>query len=175
MPPARFLRSSADLLARVRLSASAPSILHLGCGCGSSTQLLLDKWPGASLRGVDQSSQLLTSAQEQIGAVTKAANFVLSSVEELVDDGLRGSADAFDLIFWEVVAAREAPATLQKLLASVRPGGVLAMLNEDSSPHERVNNPTELLKLRGPLCSELDLWSSTYQARRIQPAICNTQ
>jgi trans-aconitate 2-methyltransferase len=55
------LRPAIDLLARVPLDAPA-DIVDLGCGTGTSTRLLRDRWPSASLSGIDDSKQMLAKA-----------------------------------------------------------------------------------------------------------------
>ena len=56
-------RPAVELLARVPL-ASPSSIVDLGCGPGNSTELLKQRWPGASVRGVDSSADMLTMARK---------------------------------------------------------------------------------------------------------------
>ena len=56
-------RPAAELLARVQLD-SPSRIVDLGCGPGNSTELLAQRWPGASIRGVDNSMDMLTAAQK---------------------------------------------------------------------------------------------------------------
>lgn len=51
-----------DLLARV--GASAPStVVDLGCGAGNLTALLADRWPGAEVRGLDSSPEMVERAR----------------------------------------------------------------------------------------------------------------
>ncbi len=67
--PARYLtyadergRPFVDLLARV--GAVAPSrVVDLGCGPGNLTALLAERWPGASVLGVDSSAQMVAAAR----------------------------------------------------------------------------------------------------------------
>ena len=54
------LRPALDLLARV--PAAAPAVVHdLGCGAGNVTRLLVERWPGAAVTGVDGSAAMLAS------------------------------------------------------------------------------------------------------------------
>jgi trans-aconitate 2-methyltransferase len=52
-----------DLLARVR--AQSPSyVVDLGCGPGSRTATLADRWPTARVVGVDNSADMISAAQQ---------------------------------------------------------------------------------------------------------------
>jgi trans-aconitate 2-methyltransferase len=53
-----------DLLARV--DAEPRRIVDLGCGPGTSTQLLATRFPGAAIVGVDGSERMLTEAQARL-------------------------------------------------------------------------------------------------------------
>ncbi|MEV8375270.1 trans-aconitate 2-methyltransferase [Kribbella sp. NPDC056861] len=55
-------RPFADLVARIR--ADEPStVFDLGCGPGNLTATLLDRWPTATVRGVDSSQEMIDEAQ----------------------------------------------------------------------------------------------------------------
>lgn len=51
-----------DLVARIGAGAPA-SVVDLGCGSGELTATLLDRWPGAVVRGVDSSPDMLAAAR----------------------------------------------------------------------------------------------------------------
>jgi trans-aconitate 2-methyltransferase len=55
-------RPFADLVGRVRAVEPA-SIYDLGCGPGNLTVTLPDRWPGATVRGVDSSEEMIEAAQ----------------------------------------------------------------------------------------------------------------
>jgi trans-aconitate 2-methyltransferase len=66
--PAAYLRFAGerarpflDLLARVDVSAPG-TVVDLGCGDGSTTALLADRWPAARVTGIDSSPEMLTVA-----------------------------------------------------------------------------------------------------------------
>ena len=90
------LRPAADLLSRVSTSASAPSILHLGCADGAVSQLLRERWPQAPVRCVDGSASALAKAEERLA---RPAEFVCEGVASVVE---RGGSESFDLIFADV-------------------------------------------------------------------------
>jgi trans-aconitate 2-methyltransferase len=51
-----------DLLARVGVAAPA-GVVDLGCGPGTLTVHLADRWPDAQVRGLDSSSEMIKSAR----------------------------------------------------------------------------------------------------------------
>lgn len=67
--PAQYLkfagertRPALDLLARI--PAAAPeTVVDLGCGAGNLAPLLMARWPGAKLTGVDSSPEMLSRAR----------------------------------------------------------------------------------------------------------------
>ncbi|MGZ6754892.1 MAG: methyltransferase domain-containing protein, partial [Nocardioides sp.] len=55
-------RPFVDLLARV--GADAPErVVDLGCGPGNLTALLAERWPGADVRGLDASPEMVAAAR----------------------------------------------------------------------------------------------------------------
>ncbi len=55
-----------DLISRV--SAQSPSrIVDLGCGTGSTTAILAQRWPGAEVLGIDSSTEMLMEARAKPG------------------------------------------------------------------------------------------------------------
>jgi trans-aconitate 2-methyltransferase len=128
-----------DLLARVR--AEGPRhVVDLGCGDGGSTATLLDRWPGASVLGVDSSPAMLAHAADR--AVPGRLRFRPGTIEgwrpERPVDVLVSNA----ALQW--VPAH--PALLGRLVAALAPAGWLAVqvpANFDSPTH------TELAALCG--------------------------
>lgn len=50
-----------DLVGRIG-AATADRVVDLGCGTGALTATLLDRWPGATVTGVDSSAEMLAEA-----------------------------------------------------------------------------------------------------------------
>lgn len=172
-----------DLLARV--GAEAPGVVvDLGCGNGSLTLDLAQRWPGARVVGVDHSPQMLQEARG------------------LDVDGRVEWVEA-DVAEWDPATLAAAPdvvvtnATLQwvpgheQLLArwasALGPGGWLAMQvpgNHDAPSHAlmrdvaarhpaagrletplrrlAVREPAEYVELFGAAGLEVDAWETTY-------------
>lgn len=66
-------RPFVDLLARVH--AETPKVVvDLGCGPGNLTALLADRWPGASVTGIDSSPQMIAAAREVLGVTWEVAD-----------------------------------------------------------------------------------------------------
>jgi len=62
--PNDISQSARDLVAR--LPANARRIVDLGCGPGTSTQLLAARYPEADIVGIDNSEQMLTAARARL-------------------------------------------------------------------------------------------------------------
>jgi trans-aconitate 2-methyltransferase len=82
--PASYLRFAdqrgrpfADLLAQVPAAAPA-RVVDLGCGPGNVTALLTERWPGASVLGVDSSAEMISAAAAR--AVPGRLGFVQSDL-----------------------------------------------------------------------------------------------
>jgi trans-aconitate 2-methyltransferase len=116
-------RPAAELLARVPLE-TANRIVDLGCGPGNSTELLLDRYPGAHIVGIDNSEAMLAAARKRLPAVTF----------ERCDIGEWKPAAACDLAFANA-ALQWLPnheQLLPRLLSAVAPGGALAVQVPDN-------------------------------------------
>src|SRR3954470_10887742 len=61
-------RPARDLLARVPLAQCAVAF-DLGCGPGNSTELIVERFPGARVVGVDNSPTMIESAKKRLPQV----------------------------------------------------------------------------------------------------------
>jgi trans-aconitate 2-methyltransferase len=107
-----------DLLARIDLDSPA-RITDLGCGPGNSTALLVERWPGAAVEGVDSDEAMLLEARRRSPRgtwyVADAATWEAEHPQDLVFSNA--------VLHWVPRHAELVP----RLLAQVRPGGVLAV------------------------------------------------
>ncbi|RZL68151.1 MAG: trans-aconitate 2-methyltransferase [Variovorax sp.] len=176
-------RPAQELLARVPLTA-ATRVVDLGCGPGNSTELLVQRFPGADVLGIDNSEAMLVSARERL----PAARFELSDIATWAP---ASKEQAPDLIYANA-ALQWVPdhATLiPRLFAALAPGGVLAIQMPDNRQEpthrlmrevaaeapwaEPIGNAdalrTELLGIGGyydllaPVAAKVDVWHTIYQ------------
>jgi len=62
-------RPFVELVARI--GAEAPrTVVDLGCGPGNLTRLLVDRWPGARVHGLDSSPEMIERARADAGGAT---------------------------------------------------------------------------------------------------------
>lgn len=137
-------RPARELLARVALSAPQ-RIYDLGCGPGNSTELLLERFPGAHVVGTDNSEAMLASARERL----PTCSF------EFSDIAAWRPADAPDLIYANAALqwVGDHEALVPRLFDALAPGGVLAIQMPDNR-----DEPTHRLMRE---VAALDPWSGT--------------
>ncbi|HEY2257979.1 MAG TPA: trans-aconitate 2-methyltransferase, partial [Variovorax sp.] len=173
-------RPARELLARVALSEAA-QVVDLGCGPGNSTELLVQRFDGATVVGIDNSEAMLVSARERL----PKAQFELSDIAtwepELRPDLIYANA----ALQW----VPDHEALIPRLFAALAPAWVLAIQMPDNrqEPTHRlmreiageapwaqaIGNPE---KLRTPLLSieayydllaadaeSVDVWRTAYQ------------
>ncbi|HEY4157520.1 MAG TPA: trans-aconitate 2-methyltransferase [Polyangiaceae bacterium] len=177
-------RPARELLARAPLS-SAARVLDLGCGPGNSTELLVQRFPGADITGVDNSTEMLDRARKDVAGVAWVeADAAQYRAKEPVDLLFSNA-----LVQWLPEHERLFPA----LLEQVRVGGVLAVqmprnfeepshrLMRETEPEqgspfsswrERLQNVRELHRvgapefyydLLAPHATRVDIWQTNYQ------------
>ena len=170
-----------DLLAKVSLQ-SPSKVIDLGCGPGNSTAVLAERYPNATIVGMDSSPDMLNKAR----SVLPNLEFVqadLNTYEPPKDADLLFSNAVFH---WVAKDARIS--TMQRLLRTVKPGGILAiqMPDTDKMPTHDVmrdvargepwaklmeeKNPglaglppvEEFYRHLNQLCDKLNIWKTTY-------------
>lgn len=122
-------RPARELLARIPLEAPG-FIIDLGCGPGNSAELLAGRFPTARLLGVDSSPDMIAAARARL----PAADFTLADIADFRPDA------APDLLFANASLQwlPDHRALLPRLVATLAPGGVLAMQmpdNQDEPSH----------------------------------------
>lgn len=177
-------RPAQELLARVPL-AKATRVVDLGCGPGNSTELLVQRFPGADVLGTDNSEHMLDSARLRL----PNARFELSDIANWAPQG--SSEQAPDLIYANASLqwVPDHETLIPRLFAALAPGGVLAVQMPDNrqEPTHRLmravaaESPwkepigdadklrTELLPLTGYYdllardAAHVDVWHTIYQ------------
>ncbi len=132
---ARYLRFEAertlpcrDLVRRLELDAPA-RIVDLGCGTGSSTAVLADRWPSARLVGVDLAEEMLRTAR----ASSVAAEWIRADLSDWRPDAAFGLVFSNATLHWLPDHRRLVP----RLFDWVAPEGALAFqvpARSDPSP-----------------------------------------
>lgn len=164
-----------DLLARV--GAAAPhTVVDLGCGSGELTALLARRWPGADVRGVDASPEMLGRAPAGVRVELGTAEDVdATGVDVLISNALLQWVPTHRALLprwadqlapggwlaYQVPANFDAPShrLMRELAASPvwrnRLGGVLRSA-------EPVAEPAEYLDLMAGRGLTVDAWQTTY-------------
>ncbi len=172
-------RPSRDLLAAIP-PTQARSVIDLGCGPGNSTELLVEHFSGATVRGLDSSSDMVDAARKRLPAVAF----------DTADIGQWDEPGPFDVIFANAVLQwlPDHATLLPSLVSKLAPGGSLAIQMPDNlhQPSHRLmreiaaNGPwasqlataadsrTEMAdastyySILKPHCSRVDVWRTTY-------------
>jgi trans-aconitate 2-methyltransferase len=172
-------RPAADLLARVPLEAPRRCI-DIGCGPGNSTELLVRRFPGAAVEGLDNSPDMLAKARQRLPGTSF----------EQADLAAWQPSSRYDVIFanavlqWLPDHARLFP----RLAQALEPGGCLAVQMPDNLAEPSHTAMAEVARggpwadrlrdaadaraeigslddyyrwLRGANC-QVDLWRTTY-------------
>ena len=168
-----------DLLSAVPVGSVARAI-DLGCGPGNSTEVLIERFPGAAVSGLDSSADMIEAARRRLPEV----GFEVGSVEHWDAPGPFDVILANAVFHWVPDHARLFPRLVGKLAA----GGALAVQMPDNldEPSHRLmreiaaegpwadrlaaaaGERTEVqsadwyFRLLQPLCARVDVWRTTY-------------
>jgi trans-aconitate 2-methyltransferase len=139
-------RPAAELLARVPSSLHSPArslrIVDLGCGPGNSTELLVERFPGADVLGVDNSEAMLETARKQLPQARFEAGDIASwapAEGEPAPDLIYANAS----IQW----VGEHESLIPRLFSLLAPGGVLAVQMPDNRQEPSHRNMREVAQL----------------------------
>ncbi len=172
-------RPACDLLAAIP-NTDARSVIDVGCGPGNSTELLVQRFANATVRGLDSSADMIDAARQRLPDV----RFDTADIATWNDPG------PFDVIFANAVFQwlPDHATLLPSLVARLAPGGSLAIQMPDNldQPSHRMmrevaaNGPwaSKLANVAGQrttlddantyyqmLCScasRVDVWRTTY-------------
>lgn len=117
------LRPAVDLLSRVAAETPA-TIVDLGCGTGTSTRLLAERWPDCAVTGIDSSPEMLAAAMAENGP--HGARPIVFQHHDI--DQWQPSEPA-DVVFSNAALQwlDDHPSLFPRLLQHVAPGGWLAV------------------------------------------------
>jgi trans-aconitate 2-methyltransferase len=117
-------RPPADLLAQLPAGGVARAV-DIGCGPGNSTELLVARFPGAVVTGLDSSPDMIAAARRRLPEI----DFALADLA--VWDGAGGP---YDVILANAVLqwVPDHAALMPRLLAALAPGGALAVQMPDN-------------------------------------------
>jgi trans-aconitate 2-methyltransferase len=157
---------------------SAQTVVDLGCGPGNSTEVLAERFPQATVTGLDSSTDMLGEARQRLGAV----EFIQADIDDWKP------AQTYDVILanaslqWVPDHAQLYP----RLVSLLNPAGVLAVQTPDNldEPAHRlareiaaspqwvdrigdVRHPDRhpapyYFELLRPHCAAVDVWRTTY-------------
>lgn len=171
-------RAARDLLAAVPLDEAWKAV-DVGCGPGNSTELLLAQYPEAEITGLDSSPAMLAEARRRLPELAFAA----------ADANTWTPEPDVDLVFANATY-HWIPGHLEQLprvLAALRPGGVLAVQMPDnlSEPSHALMReaaeqgpwagrlagaaraplpvPRAYYDALSPFASSVDIWRTAYQ------------
>lgn len=168
-----------DLLSALP-AIEARSIVDLGCGPGNSTEVLIARFPNASVRGIDSSPDMIDAARKRLPQV----QFAIGGIEEWGDAGPFDVILANAVLHWVPDHARLLP----ELVARLAAGGCLAVQMPDnlddpahrlmceiaadgpwadtlasaSATRAPLGDAAWYYELLRPLCTRVEIWRTTY-------------
>jgi trans-aconitate 2-methyltransferase len=171
-----------DLLARV--AAEDPGhVADLGCGPGTLTVTLADRWPNADVRGIDSSPEMIEAAQALPAADGRRVSFAIGDVRDWRPDGRVDVIVSNAVLQW----VPDHLAVVTRWAGFVQPGGWLAFQipgNFDQPSHAALRemarsdrwrgllagvslnrqaaDPAEYLDLLARAGLEVDAWETAY-------------
>ncbi|WP_439102827.1 trans-aconitate 2-methyltransferase [Congregibacter sp.] len=160
--------------------ANPTTIADLGCGSGLSTSLLAERWADAAIHGIDQSPAMLARAKHRVPKARFSEGDIARFAPAQASDMLFANAS----LHW----LPEHRALLPRLMATLAPGGVLALqmpnnleepshrlmrdvaespdyaghLEDFSSSRGALLSPREYYECLSPLCESLRIWETHY-------------
>jgi len=138
-------RPARDLLAAIP-TPEARSVVDIGCGPGNSTELLVERFPGAKVQGLDSSPDMIDAARKRLPQL----QFEVADIDKWADEG------PFDVIFANAVLqwVPDHAMLLPALAGKLAQGGSLAIQMPDN-----LNEPSHRLMrevaANGPWASKL--------------------
>ncbi len=151
------MRPALDLMERINIP-DAKTLYDLGCGPGTVTRLLAERWPGADIIGVDQSPQMLARAAQEAPDIQWLEGDIDSWVFEVPVDLIFSNA----ALHWCDDHQNLFPGLMENLAT----GGVLAVQmpkNHEAPSHTLMADVARSgpwAELLVPLMREAPVWSA---------------
>ena len=172
------LRPALDLMARIQVDLPK-TVFDLGCGTGTVTGILKERWPNANVTGVDSSASML----ERTVDVETGVNWQHADLNDWQPEQPADVIYSNAALHW----LDDHGTLFPRLMKSVRPRGILAVQmpenfsapshtsiadtvregawHERLTPYQReqpVAEPYFYYDLLSPLSSSIDMWETTY-------------
>lgn len=175
---AERLRPAQDLIGRMFLSA--PNVIaDLGCGPGSVTRLLAEKWPHARIIGIDNDVAMLSAASE----ANPALEWLQADIGTWQPDMLLDIVFSNAALHW----LDDHHHLFRRLVGFIRPGGLLAVQmprSFDEPVHQAISEtvaapewssrlhgltrvqpvlpPQDYIHILSECTQRIDVWETTY-------------
>lgn len=127
-------RPAIDLLSQIACEAPR-NVYDLGCGAGNVTKMLAQRWPEASIVGIDDSESMLEKARQSHLAISWQQRSIASWTPDEPADVIYSNAALQWLSGHEILFPR--------LMSSLAPGGILAVQmprNFDEPSHSLIHD-----------------------------------
>lgn len=178
-------RPFVELLARVR-AESPGRIVDLGCGPGNLTGLLAQRWPGATVHGIDASPEMVAAARAETAGIGSRVSFEVADLrswapEEPVDvivsnatlqwvpghlgllPGLLEHVVPGGWLAFQVPGNEHEPSTLLRRRLAENPRFVPHLTDvADIAAHDPVTYLDALAPVVVPAGGTVDAWETTY-------------
>ena len=180
-------RPSRDLLAQIPLS-DPRKIVDIGCGPGNSTELLVKRWPDATVIGIDTSADMLRQARERLPKQTfietNVAHWVppegtdvlfANAIFQWVPSHLKQLQRLLDKLGTGCVLAVQLPDSLNEpahvLMREVaRQGPWAGQLSEKARVRDDLPTAGAYYDALSPLCARIEIWHTIYNHVLDDPA-----
>ncbi|MFD7311060.1 class I SAM-dependent methyltransferase [Promicromonospora sp. NPDC059942] len=129
---AGLMENALDVVANRARAHEVRSVLDAGAGTGAATFQLAGRFPDAQVVAVDTDPAMTRLVQAR--AATEGADQVVAATRDILSPGL--APDSVDLVWSSSVfhELKDPDAVLTGLFGLLRPGGVLAVIEMDTSP-----------------------------------------
>lgn len=156
------------------------TVIDIGCGPGNSTALLVERFPGSTVSGLDSSPAMLEQARQALPGI----HFEQARIDAWQPD------HAYDVIYGNAVLQwlPDHRNLVPKLAGHLAPGGTIAFQMpdnlqepshvsmaetvaagpwasrlEDARIRDDLLGPAGYYALLAPICSRIDIWRTVYQ------------